>query len=334
MTPGLWEAVEADPDDLGAVAVLADALESAGDPLGTWISLGLAGAERRTWAVAHGVLGPLALREEQPWDLAGAGALPSGFATNVRLAGEEEAGLIEALHARGLTRAIRHLRLVGTARFDAVVTTALRLHPRLQSLELGPLVAGYGACDVPLQDVLDGFPDLRVLRAAPAPDLRDLRHPELRSLTICPWEAGQLEELDLSGFPALEHLAVARVDDAEPGQLGCIVRSPVRTVDVHRRVWEVLEDLRPDLTLVRASTDAHRDPLLTPVRQRAVRRFELDGRFWEIRREGGDLHLRYGKGDNAGTTKKVALRSAYEAATAYRERAAAKVGQGFREVVR
>ena len=57
----------------------------------------------------------------------------------------------------------------------------------------------------------------------------------------------------------------------------------------------------------------------------------VDGRFWEIRREGKTLHLRYGKGEGKGRALTKAMRSAYDAANAYRERVSAKQEAGYEE---
>lgn len=332
-----------DPEDPAAIAVLADALQLAGDPRGEWISLGLRLEEQpsaalelawRRWGFEHrhALIGSLATREAHPWWWKIEGGLVRELAINVRGMGEAEVALLDELHAIGLTRHLRRLQLMGTARYDAVMSTVLRLHPKLEILELGPLYPGYGRCDVELQELLDALPRLTVLRAVPAPSLGGLRHARLRRLTICPAEPEELLGFSLVGLPALEHLQIARLKHAGPEALQGIAGGQLESVDVCQAVAQVLRSLpgaARGLRFVDHNPSTDSDPLLTPARQTRLRRFEFDGRFWEIRREDETLHLRYGKGKGRALTKP--MRSAYDAANAYRERVSAKQEAGYEE---
>lgn len=312
MTQALWDAVVAAPEDHEAHAVLADHLEEVGDPRGRCIQLALLclqdqarwSPELERWRFEHRdrLRGPFA-----DWDRPLLWREPLGLCTELQLTvqlwGTLEAEALEA--ATPLLGAVRRLRLMGSANYDAVLAWVLRARPPLQVLELGPLNPIAGTTSVPLQQVLDALPELRSLVYVASQRPSTLRHARLERVLV---HEGTLTRADVSGVPQLKRLVLLS-DQPVVGAASDLVVSR-----------------KPP------GSSAERDPLLTPALQTHVRRFELDGRFWTVVREGAVLLASSGKQGGKARQTTTRLRSPYEASQAYWEKLQAKRAQGWTEV--
>ncbi|MCB9674566.1 MAG: WGR domain-containing protein [Alphaproteobacteria bacterium] len=364
----LWRrAIEA-PDDAATLAVLGDHLQTEGDPRGQLVALQLAarsGArveaeDRYRFEHRHALLGPLAA-SETPCRAVWEGGFIRELEVVVRGYGEELAEAIRDLRRRGGLRLLRRLRLVGTANYDRPMTELLRHEwPLLEVLHLGPMSLGAGRIDLPLDDVLGGFPRLRDLRIEFPGSFTGLVHPRLERLVMS-GHAHQFPSLRLGGLPSLQAIRLFSREDPDGPVLDDALEHPPTEVALHgglidawlaskrvrppavlrlfrarvahREAIEARLPLWPDTRVVYAGEEnANRDRLLTPSEQAQPRRFVRDGRFWQAHREADVLVFRYGKVGKPGTRRTNRYFDAYHASRELRDRIQAKRDDGYEEV--
>ncbi|MEZ4316990.1 MAG: WGR domain-containing protein [Myxococcota bacterium] len=211
-------AVLAAPDDPAGYLVLGDQLQAAGDPRGELVAVqaALAGAERedlrkqeRRLLAEHPFARPLE-GLETPWELEWYCGYVRRLALRADAFGTETAEVLEELVDTGSLAFLRHLRLDGDAQFDALAhALGRRTWPVLTTLELGS-TGQMGRMTRPVGDLLRMAPRLeRLTVAADLDALGSLRHPRLVELELRVRRGDSLRELDLTGLPALERVALA-----------------------------------------------------------------------------------------------------------------------------
>ncbi len=364
MIDSLWQALIDDPDDVARWLVLGDALQAMNDPRGRLIAMQvaretdpgatLATAERR-WLFEHrtALLGPLRCRGE-PWHVDWHRGFFETLELTVDTMTKTTATLLTELSGNRALAPLRHLRLVSAAHFDRAALAILRQPwPLLRSLRLGPMNAGAGRIDVPLQRLLNHLPELRWLRVQFPAELSNLLHDRLKRLEIAA-HGTQFGELDLGGMPNLQRLEIAPREPIPSGGLAGLCDVTLDELHLHAGAIDawLISEAPPPRRLVlwganegqamnarargcevieAAPHDASRDRLLTSPRHRLVRRFTRGERFWQLDRRGNVVRLRYGKAGRNGTGREVRHRSAYEASRDYHKRLCEKLAAGFEE---
>ncbi|MEZ4316345.1 MAG: hypothetical protein R3F61_02525 [Myxococcota bacterium] len=327
-------------DDLESWRVLGDALVAAGDPRGELMALqagleehpgdaALREAERRLrFEHRHALLGPLvdqALPYFVAWrwghvaelDLAVSATSPN---TPTEAVGELLAGLD--------LFALRRLRLVGAARYEGVMDAfAARSWPVLERLELGPVNPGAGRLDRALGPILSAASELRYLRLEGPEQLGGLEHARLEGLMLA-IRPEQVDELDLSGLPALRTLTLRTRRPPDPGALERVLRGRVERLVVYGAP-PVLPGIQVESAM---AADPATDRLLTPAEQSVPRRFHRRGRFRAVRRSDALLFVREGKVGRPGLERHERFATPYDAARALHARAWDWRQEGFAEV--
>jgi hypothetical protein len=336
----LWQAAVAAPADRGAHRVLADALQAAGDPRGTWMALELrresldvpevhAASRAFLFDHRHALLGPIAAyRDPVAWRTQHGLLRHLGLrvlcASRCRL-------LLEELDQAGLLAPIRSLRLLTHRVEQDLLETVLRRMPDLHALSIGPVGLGGTRLPVPIPTILRALPTLERLRIPPAAGGLRRGHATLRSLAIVPVR-GQLTGLTSSRFPRLRHLELGPLStwgDADLTALQHLRLTSIAGASTFRAAWSSANGTPPAMRLEAAAPDEaiDEDPLLTPPWHAHWRDFELDGARRSIRRLGRVVHI-----VEFGRESSLKRASAFWAADTYQSRVEAWLREGFDEV--
>lgn len=336
----LWSSILSTPDDRDAHKVLADALQHAGDPRGTWMTLEM---RRETLDVAEvhtasrhfllehrdHLLGPLAdYRDPTHW------RMRHGVMHHIGLRVLSEGRcqtLLEDLDQAGLLATVRSLRLLTYSVEQDLLETILRRMPQLERLHIGPVGLGGRRLPTTLPVLLGALKKLTHLTVPPVPSTAQVRHARLTSLGFVP-SRRQCERLERSALPELASVALGPLASWGPGDLRALAALQLREIRgpaTFRSRWQAA-GLAPVIRAVEAKSPdeaVDAEPLLAPPYQAHWRDFALDGARRSIRRLDKRIDI-----VDFGTEQVVKRASALWAADTYQGHVNRWLREGWTEV--